>query len=134
MTVKPSILIIENDGHLHGSLAPVLHQAGYLVATTSPSAGVAKLAVVWPCDLVLIDIDELDSKGLKLASEIHRQSPEVHVLLLTGQPLSDHFLANLEDGAFDFLVKPVKPVQILDTVVDLLSHRIHPHDLPQVGW
>jgi len=43
------------------------------------------------------------------------------------------FLAGLEDGAFDFLVKPVQPVQFLDAAAELLSHRIHPQDFSQVG-
>ena len=135
MTIKPSILIIENNNdHSHQSLAPVLYEAGYMVASARPTAGVARLAIAWPCDLILIDIDEQDSKGSKLAAEIHRQSPEMSVLLLARRPVSKNFLLGQDNWIFDSLVTPIEPIIVLDSVAELLSHRLHTEDLSSLGW
>jgi|MudIll2142460700_1097286.scaffolds.fasta_scaffold142606_2 two-component system response regulator FlrC len=121
MQPKKSILIIDNDDHLRQTLALILQQAGYMVATSCLATGVNRLFEGWLCDLIIVGVNQPNSKGTALVTEIHRIVPEARILLLTGNLLNGAFLSEQNLDVFDYLVKPIDPSLILDAVSGLLS-------------
>jgi two-component system response regulator GlrR len=66
--------------------------------------------------LVLTDLMLPDQDGGQLLREIHRQSPLVPVLVLTGFASIDRAVELMSAGAFDFLTKPVDERTLLARV------------------
>ena len=126
MRSKPSILIIDNDENLRQTLALILQQAGYTVVTSCLATGMNKLVSGWLGDLIILDINQSDPKGTTLVSEIHRIAPAARIILLTGNLLSNGFLAEQDKEVFGYLVKPIDPSIILDVVAGLLSRGKSP--------
>ena len=78
-------------------------------------------------DIVLLDLNLPDSRGLETFATIHAQAPEVPIVVLTGQ--DDETLGELavETGAQDYLVKQQLDTSKLPRVLKyaLARHRAH---------
>jgi two-component system, NtrC family, response regulator AtoC len=82
----PSVLIIDDDPAVLGSLARALASESFLVRTAANAAeGVLRFAVAEP-DIILLDLTMPGENGWETFEEISRQSPLVPVVIITAQP------------------------------------------------
>lgn len=132
MTLKQSILVIENNDRLRQKLGLILQRAGYMVATMNLSDGVEKFVSCWPCDLIVLDINHSDIDGPNWVTEIQRQLPNLRVVFLANQRLAGDLLTSQEEPPFEVVVNPIDPVQILDCVTALLSPEFLSQDWPAI--
>jgi len=121
MQFEPSILIIGDDEYIRKTLAFIFRQAGYIVSTTILANGVSRYLESYIYDLIIIDINLPQSNGGAMASEIHRLHPDLPIIILSDKLMSDTLSAEKGDLFINYLVKPVDPARILDSVVELLS-------------
>jgi len=122
------ILLIDDNEQIRITFGMVLRTAGYdVIEATSGSDGLQMAREHMP-DLILTDINMPGGDGQTLLHQI-RTDPELYskqVVLMTGRPDMVSPRKGMEQGADDFLVKPVKSTELLACVKARLS-RIDIH-------
>ena len=119
------ILIIDDDPALRHTLARILQHAGY-EATTAASGqeGLQLLAAARQSyDLVYLDIRMPDMNGMDVLKILHARHSEIPVVLFTGQPDLNSAVEALRQGASDYLLKPLQPLDLIARTADILSRQ-----------
>ena len=126
---KKKILLVDDDPDLISAFEAILYNKGYEVITAlSKNEGIDKLRKNDP-DLAILDVmmDE-EHDGFDMAREIKKANPALPVIMLTG--ISDvtgiNFRAAMADPSWlpadEYLDKPVKPQELIDTIEELLNN------------
>ena len=107
--MENEILLIDDDHKVLEILEESLKRQGYRVNTASNGRQALKLFETQNPQLVVIDMMLPDMNGLEVMAQL-RESPrlaDVPVMVLSANADTDVRLAGLENGAEDYLVKPV---------------------------
>ncbi len=107
MPEKARILVVDDDrGHAEAA-AESLERAGY--ATRVAASGTEGLRAVEqdPFDLVLADLVMRDLSGIDLVRRVKARAPETEVIVMTGYPSYETALEAMDEGAYDYLNKPL---------------------------
>lgn len=72
-------------------------------------------------DIVIMDIDMPRKNGLDAVSIIHKNSPEIPVLMLTVFDDVDKIFLALRNGALGYLLKSTSPEKLLEALRELIS-------------
>jgi DNA-binding NtrC family response regulator len=108
----PSILIVDDEASIRGSLAGALGREGYQTETSADLAD-ARKRLRDSFDFVLLDVAFPEGNGLDLLEEIARESPETAVVMMSGHATIDVAVRATKLGAFDFLEKPIDLERLL---------------------
>jgi two-component system, sensor histidine kinase and response regulator len=113
-----TILLVDDDPQLRTMFGLSLRRAGYHVIEGSSGAEGLELARKHLPDLILTDIHMPGGDGSTLLTDIRKDSELRHkqVVLMTGRPDLVTPRKGMEEGADDFLVKPVSMEGLLNTV------------------
>ncbi|HEX4171247.1 MAG TPA: PEP-CTERM-box response regulator transcription factor [Acetobacteraceae bacterium] len=128
MTVKPKLLIVEDDEGLRSQYRWVFPSYEVVMAVARPSAIAAvqkERAPIAVVDLGLPPDPDGVSEGFTTLEEVLRIAPETKVIVVTGNGDRKNALKAVSLGAYDFCEKPVE-VEVLRTIVDraLILHRL----------
>ncbi|MGM0449394.1 MAG: response regulator transcription factor [Pseudomonadota bacterium] len=106
MTDAPTVLIVDDDAALRQALALLFSSAG--LASRSFASGGELLAAPKPTGpaCVLLDLSLPDLDGLEVQKRLHRVSPGIPVIFLTGYGDVPVAVQALKYGAIDFFQKP----------------------------
>jgi two-component system NtrC family response regulator len=122
----PQLLIVEDDPALQKQIKWSLDQFESVTADERESA-LNQLRQHAPAvvtmDLGLPPDADGVSEGFKLLEQMLAASPEVKVIVLTGQNGQDNALRAVAMGAYDFLAKPFEP-EVLNLTVER-AFRLH---------
>lgn len=111
------ILLAEHDPHAADFAEYFLRTEGYEVEIgTDPAEILAKIAEV-RVDLLVVDLLIAGGQGRALCARA-RERADLPILAISSLALRDDAL---EAGASAFLRKPIKPLQLVSTVQDLLG-------------
>lgn len=121
--MTPHLLVAEDEARARYSLVQILSRAGYLV--TEASDGETALALLRQelFDLVVTDIRMGVVDGLRVLEASQTIADPPAVILLTGYGSLDTSLIALRAGAANYLLKPVEPELLLDSVATALQQR-----------
>jgi DNA-binding NarL/FixJ family response regulator len=118
MTIK--VLLADDQVLLRSSLAMLIDREPDMkvVGEASDGAEAVALAARERPDVVLMDIRMPGTDGLQATTEILSQpdAEGVRVIMLTTFELDDYVLRALRAGASGFLLKGVKPVELLEAI------------------
>jgi DNA-binding NarL/FixJ family response regulator len=121
-TLQPTqswVLIVDDDDDVRDVLSEWLNMSGYQVQTAADGMKAIALAKQQRFDLVISDLNMPGMNGHQLLSMLKTLDPQVMVIMLTGQGTMHDAIAALREGrAFDFLEKPLKDLQYLNTVIE----------------
>ena len=90
------------------------------IEATGVPGGEAALALMKEknFDVVLLDIKMPGGMdGIEILREIKKIQPLTEVILLTGHASVETSIEGLKSGAFDYLIKPVKFVELLEKLI-----------------
>jgi DNA-binding NtrC family response regulator len=121
MTVKASILVVDDEENLRRTLALILQREGYRVTTAASVREARSCLEAGAFDLVFLDLKLPDASGLTLLPEMHNQFPHMPVLILTAHDKLGIALEAVRGGARDYLLKPVDPPVLLARVKEVLA-------------
>jgi putative two-component system response regulator len=117
-----SVLVIDDDEAVLGLLSDLLALSGFKVqAAMSGQEGLECFGRELP-DLVITDIRMPRMDGLQVLKKVREIDDTVAVILVTGYGDLDYALGALREGAHDFLLKPINPEILLNTVKKGLEH------------
>jgi len=107
------VLIVDDDVDLAESLQEILVSRGYeaVVAHTIASAGDAAKALV--PQVALIDVNLGRENGLTLITTLKEAFPDILCVVITARAEVEHAIDALRRGAFDYLLKPLHPLETL---------------------
>lgn len=112
MTVrKGSVLIVDDEKDIRESLREVLEEEGYSV-TVAGSVAEARTVVLAKIDTALLDIRLGDGDGIELLAEYRAQRPDLPVIMITGHGSVDLAVDAFRKGAYEFLEKPLRLMQV----------------------
>lgn len=127
MTAPPTILIVEDDEVVIGTLNLLLEDEGYrLVVARNGADGRAAYAQSKP-DLVITDIIMPNETGIALTASIRRADPAAKIIAMSGSGCigGNNFLEMAKElGANAAIAKPFDPEELLGVVRSLLSPAI----------
>jgi DNA-binding response OmpR family regulator len=113
------ILLIDDDEKLGTLLNNYFERFDLkLIATTQPSAGLAKLHSEQP-DLVILDVMLPEQDGFEVCRTI-RKSSRVPIIMLTARGEVTDRIVGLEIGADDYLPKPFEPRELVARIQNVL--------------
>ena len=125
------ILVVDDDPLTSKTFARGLSKFGY-DCVTAGSADDADLALEQQkFDLMLLDIGMPGKNGLQYLPELTRRYPDMAILMVTGYEDRSIAVLAMQEGAYDFLAKPVE-LQLLNLRVEkALSRRaLHMQNQP----
>jgi putative two-component system response regulator len=106
---QPAALIVDDDEHLRHALARVLGASGFQVASAATGAdALARLEQSGEIPLVVCDLYLPGIDGLEVLRRVLDRHPDTAVILLTGVAEVATAVEALQQGAYDYLAKPVQ--------------------------
>jgi DNA-binding NtrC family response regulator len=115
------ILVIDDDRATCELLREILAAQNWKVDTAQTPATAKELAAGNKYDVVISDINlEADQSGLDLLKDFRERSP---VILITAFGSLDTAVAATREGAWDFISKPFKVDEIIQTVQSALDFK-----------
>jgi two-component system NarL family response regulator len=81
---------------------------------------IAQARAVLP-DLILMDLDMPKLNGLSATEMIHRKNPNIKILILSANPLKDHWLRISKSGASGCLSKRTPMPELIETIKRIIS-------------
>ena len=121
MNQSGHILIIDDEANLRQTLARILNHAGWQVTTAENGHQGLALLDLQTFDLVYMDIRMPDMNGLEALKLVSARFPQLPVVLFTAQPDLNTAVEALRNGASDYLLKPLKPEQIIERTKSILA-------------
>ncbi len=113
--MKSSILIVEDDRFLAGSLVRVLERQGYAPTAAHSVAEAMSCFEKEEPNLVVLDLELPDGDGNEVCVGIRRRS-QVPILILSSRSSSLDKVLGLNNGADDYLAKPFDSHEFLARV------------------
>ncbi|EMG37717.1 CheY-like receiver, AAA-type ATPase, and DNA-binding domain containing response regulator [Desulfocurvibacter africanus PCS] len=109
-----SILIVDDEQAFLNSVTRKLRLEGFddLAATPDPTA-VAGLLAEKRFDAAILDITMPGMDGLEVLELIKRESPRTECIMVTANESIPMVIQAIKQGAFDYLVKPLQPDQLV---------------------
>jgi DNA-binding NtrC family response regulator len=120
---KARLLIAEDDADMRDLLQEVLEEAGH--ETVLATDGRAALALLERetelLDLVLTDVQMPGVKGDELLRAAREHRAEAPVIVITAFGSVEQAVEMVKAGAFQYITKPFKTAELLDTVAQALE-------------
>lgn len=113
------LLLIEDDPRIRGEVLEALRQADFR-ADVAVSVADGRRALEREYALVLLDLGLPDGDGLVLVSELRKAGRGVPIVILTARDDPDQRVRGLEEGADDYVVKPVHLPELVARVRTIL--------------
>lgn len=120
---KGKILVVDDEEKICRSLKALLAIKGYAVETSQKGDSALEMLKRGGYDLLLSDIKIPQFDGLKLLREAKSFDPHLMVILITGYGSLESAKAAINQGAFDYLTKPIESQELLDSVNSAIKRR-----------
>ena len=117
------LLVVDDEESLRITTAAIFEQEGYLVDTASSGDEAIDLLGKTDYDLVLTDLHMEGGDGLSVLNQIRRHAPFTISVVLTGFASVESAIAALQEGAYDYLVKPCDIESMKHTIRRGVEHR-----------
>ncbi|NJO07221.1 MAG: response regulator [Chloroflexaceae bacterium] len=122
-SATPAILLVEDDPAARGVTKDILQRAGYNVTAAPDGESALRLLGEQEFSVVVTDIRMRMVDGIRVLEEARKQPYSPEVILLTGYGSMESAVAALRLGAYDYLLKPCHPDQLVEGVQRALYHR-----------
>ncbi len=129
-----SIIVVEDNIELRDELVFSLTENGVQVSAAADSAGLYRLILQNPADIVVLDLGLPNEDGISIIRHLRSvdRTRGIGIILITGSRTTAMHLKSLEAGADVFLQKPFNP-EVLRTYVMSLYRRVHCVSAEQEG-
>jgi two-component system response regulator HydG len=102
-----SVLVVDDDETIRETLADYFASLGYAARSARTATEGRQSAAEHAPDVVLVDLRLPDASGLTLLEALRADDPELGVIMLTGHADVASAVRAMQQGALDFLEKPV---------------------------
>lgn len=122
--VKTSILVVDDETDFLDSVVRLLRLEGFEdVTPISHPAEVEGLLEERTFDAAFLDITMPEKDGLDVLKVIKEHSPETECVMVTANESIPLVIKAVKLGAYDYLVKPITPEQLIHALDRALEHK-----------
>jgi len=118
-----TILVVDDDKSILRTFTRILQKQDYKVDTAETGKEAIEKAESKYYDLALVDIRLPDTDGTELLARLKRQLKNTIKIMITGFPSIESGVKALDEGADAYLVKPVKPEDLLMLIREKLKNK-----------
>ncbi|MBN1655758.1 MAG: sigma-54-dependent Fis family transcriptional regulator [Deltaproteobacteria bacterium] len=125
--MSPTVLIVEDDDALRGSLQRYLSRKGMNVLEASNCAQGFEILAQHAGDIrvVIVDTVLVDGQGFELVDRAAGIEPAPAVIVMTGDSNIDNAILALQRGAADFLLKPFSFESLDSALIRFIDESIN---------
>lgn len=118
------ILVVDDEEEVRNLLSRFFQKKNY--DTLTADSGEAALATLQKekVDAVLLDIRMPGLDGLEVLRRIRADNPDLPVVMVSGEDDEDVAKATLNEGAFDYVMKPINFDYLERTVYFRLAEKL----------
>jgi putative two-component system response regulator len=118
-----TVVVVDNEAIVLDTISTLLKERGfYVIATTDPGEAMSEIRTN-SVDAVLTDIVMPQISGIELLENIHAFNPDVPVILMTAHADLDTAVEAIKRGAFDFIIKPYRSVQLINSIKKATDYK-----------
>ena len=110
------ILLVDDEAGVREALCDILQDNGYRVECASGGRECLEKMESLNPDTVLMDIRMPDLDGIRVLEALIQRGKNAPVILITAYGSTETTIEAMKLGAFDYLMKPLKVKEILETV------------------
>jgi DNA-binding NtrC family response regulator len=110
------ILVIDDDKSILRTFTRILQKNGYAIAVAETGKEALEKSKKQQFNLALIDIRLPDTDGTELLIKLQKLMPDAVKIMITGFPSLETGIKALDEGADAYLVKPVKPEELITLI------------------
>ena len=130
---KHSILLVEDEEHLHEALKLNLEMEGYEVDSAYDGGETLKKIQSAHYDLLILDIMLPSLDGFSITEHMRLNNNQTPILILSAKNTSANRVQGLKLGADDYLTKPFNLEELLLRVSKLIQKQVQQvHAAPQI--
>ncbi len=105
-SMKPSILIVDDDDVMQETLSDVLRKRGYEIFSVGSGNGALSVIKKNIIDLILLDMRLPDVDGLEVLKKIKEFDTEILVIMMTAYSDVQTAVSAMKSGAYHYINKP----------------------------
>src|SRR6202022_2568731 len=112
------VLVVDDDAQMLRTITDILRLRGYstLIAATGREALNITRDMNEAPAVALVDLQLPDMDGIELIGRLREIAELQEVVILTGNASVDSAVRALRENSNDYLVKPVQPEQLVETI------------------
>jgi DNA-binding response OmpR family regulator len=122
-SLKKTILVVDDDKSILRTFTRILQKSGYEIDTAETGQEAIEKTQTRSYDLALVDIRLPDIDGTDLLAKLKKPLQHTVKIMITGFPSLETGVKALDEGADAYLVKPVKPQELLILLEEKLKSR-----------
>lgn len=107
------ILIVDDETNIRMTLKDILEDEGYETCMAGTGEKAIPLAHKENIDMVVLDVKLPGIDGIETFKKIHKDKPELDVIMISGHSDISTAVNAVKLGAYDFLEKPLSMIKIL---------------------
>jgi len=120
---SPSVLVVEDDPAIRGTIAESLGASGFTVTEAATAAEARERLAGFAFDGLVVDLRLPDGDGMQVLEDaIHRYS-ELRAIVISGVAGVDEAVTAIKKGAADFLLKPFQLSQLVHVLRTAIDER-----------
>ena len=120
MTIKPKLLIIEDEAAILRGLTDLFIFHGFEVASEQDGLKGLNTALSGKFDCILLDVMLPSMDGFSVCNEIRKVSREQSIIMLTAKSSEEDIINGLTLGADDYIAKPFSVQELVLRVKTIL--------------
>ena len=124
------VLIVDDDQSICKVLSNIIHQMGHDVVCKNLVSDGLQAIVSEDFDVVLMDVEMPDGKGLDILPDIQASSSAPEVIIMTGYGTIDGAEIAIKNGAWDYIQKTDSPKKIILLLQRVLQYRENLRKIP----
>ncbi|MEI3210965.1 MAG: response regulator, partial [Lachnospiraceae bacterium] len=121
MTLKSSILLIEDEENIRSFIATTLKNQGYKITTASTGREGLHLSASLCPDIILLDLGLPDLDGMDVIKQL-RDWGSTPIIVISARSHEQEKAKALDLGADDYITKPFGTVELLARIRTSLRH------------
>ncbi|NOZ07708.1 MAG: response regulator, partial [FCB group bacterium] len=118
-----NVLIVDDEKSIRLTIKAFLKVDGHQLYTAENVAEALQLLRKHAMDVVVTDIIMPRISGVDLLKRIKEITPEIQVIIITGEPTVDTATEALREGAYEYLIKPISKKDIKKTVFNAVRMK-----------
>ena len=124
-TLKPRVLIIDDDPTLRRLEQVVFERDGFEVSLASDGSEGLRLALMNPPNIIILDIMMEGLHGFEVCKMLRANSSIQHtaIIITSGKSFKPDIDKAMELGADSYVVKPFSPKELLKIAIQYMNER-----------
>lgn len=121
--MNETILVVDDDRSNRVTLDRLLRREGFSVMQAESGREAMEVLRERAVDLVLTDLKMPGMSGLDLLKAVRAVDPDIEVVVMTAYGTVEAAVEAMKEGAYDFVSKPLKRIELVTTVRKAVEKR-----------